>query len=67
MQLNTAVAILTIQAIENPDEKFKCFQMIDILSKNSTEKTQIVEEIIKNMCQTINQIYRENSSLGRSP
>ena len=61
MQLNTAVAILTIQAIENPDEKFKCFQMIDILSKNSTEKTQIVEEIIKNMCQTINQICRENS------
>ena len=42
MQLNTAVAILTIQAIENPDEKIKCFQMIDILSKNSTEKTHFL-------------------------
>lgn len=64
MQLNTAVAMLTVQAIENPDEKEKCFQMIEILSKNSTETTQNVEEIIKNMFQTINKICKESNYAG---
>ncbi len=59
MQLNTAVAILTIQAIENPDEKIKCFQMIDILSKNSNGKNTDIDSIVNSMCNDLNhkQIY----------
>lgn len=64
MQLNTAVAILTIQAIENPDEKEKCFQMIDILSKNSTEKYSTVDDIVKLMCADL---YNRQTHLSKKP
>ena len=54
MQLETAITMLTIQAIENPDEKLKCLKMIDILSLYAHKYNLFeVEYIINNICTTV--------------